>query len=355
MVQCQLFEFYCIGPLQRLEDRFSADVVRDVFGFHAKNEKWFRTTSPGADAGLVRTGSDEYRGLFEILSEHHVAFDLVDLGKSSLADFPSIVIPDAGRLDTATCRRLDAYVQAGGRLLLTGEAPKDLECAGETRVKKRHDRVRGTYIRIRKDDKQALKKPALDKLDLVYLDSGFVEYDLAPSATGLLRYIPAAMFGPPERCYYKTVSDIPCLIVNEHGKGRCVVFPWSIGTHYAKQKHPGHALLVAGAIDGPLGLERAVEVDAHPLVEICHRLDTEDRFEWVSLFNLTGQAGAAGFFEPVPMNDIEVRIRPRRPVKSARMLKAGREVNVSRMNDGRVSCVVPHLKHYEIVLIEYRD
>jgi hypothetical protein len=51
-----------------------------------------------------------------------------------------------------------------------------------------------------------------------------------------LGLIPQAMFGPPERCYYTTVSDIPALLVNRHGRGACAVFPWDVGAHYARQQ-----------------------------------------------------------------------------------------------------------------------
>jgi hypothetical protein len=355
MLQGQWVDFYCIGPLQRLEDRLSTDVVRDVFGFHARSERYFRHIRPVADVGLVKARAEEYRGLFDMLSEHHISFDLVALGRSRLSEFPALIVPDAGGLDATTCRKLDAYVEGGGLLLLTGEAPAGLKSAGTLRVRKRHDRVRGTYVRIRNEDKEVLKQPPLDELDLVFLDSGFVEYELAPSARGLLRYIPAAMFGPPEKCYYKEVSDIPCLIGNRRGEGACAVFPWPIGTHYAKQRHPGHAMLVVGAIEGLLGLERAVEVDASPLVEIQHMADEKGRFEWVSLLNISGQKGSSGFFEPIPMKDVVVRVRPRSPVASARLLKAGKELALSRGDDGQVSCSVPELKHYEVVVFHYDD
>ena len=34
---------------------------------------------------------------------------------------------------------------------------------------------------------------------------------------GLLRLIPGDMFGPPEKCYYRSVSDYPGLLYAEHG------------------------------------------------------------------------------------------------------------------------------------------
>ncbi len=355
MLQAQWVDFYCIGPLQRLEDRFSVDVVRDAFSFHARHETCFRGLRPGADVGLVASGAEAYRGLFDALSEHHVSFDLVSLDRSDLAAYPAIVVPDAARLDASACGKLDAYVSAGGRLLLNGGIPDGLKASGVKGVRKRHARIKGTYIRIRPDDKTRLRQKALGMLDLVYLEDALVEYDLADSAEGLLRYIPPAMFGPPERCYYTKVSDIPALIVNRHGRGACAAFPWDVAGHYAKQKHAGHALLLVGALEGPLGLERTIDVDASPLVEARHMVHAGGRFEWIGLVNLSGQKDAAGFFAPIPVRDAVVRLRPRRTVASARLLKAGTGIPVATEKDGQIRCTVPELGPYEVVLFTYKD
>ena len=353
MVQGQWVDFYCIGPLQRLEDRLALPAVQDVFRFHARNEAYFRGLRPAADAALIPAGGEEYRGLFDALSEHHVSFDLASAETSDLSAFPLVIVPEAGKLDPEACRKLDAYVEAGGRLLLTGEAPKGLKSAGVREVR-RHGRVPGTYIRIRPEDRRRLGQPSLEALDLVYLDGPMVEYGTEGSAEGLLRYIPPAMFGPPEKCYYKEVSDLPALLYHRHGRGACAVFPWSIGSHYAKMKHPGHALLVLGAIEGLLETPRTVRVQASPLVEIQHMRDAEGKFEWVSLANLSGQKDAPGYFEPVPMRDLAVEIRPRRAVASARLLKSGKDVAVESAGD-RATCRVPELGLYEVVLFTYRE
>ena len=104
------------------------------------------------------------------------------------------------------------------------------------------------------------------------------------------------------------------------------------------------------------GIRRcAVEVDGSPMVEIQHMIDEQGRFEWVSLVNISGNKGSAGFFEPVPMRDIVVRIRPRGPIASARLLKADEAAALPRADAGQVSCIVSELIHYEIVVFEYND
>jgi len=355
MLQGQWLDFYCIGPLQRLEDRLSIGVVRDAFAFHARHEAFFRDLQPRADVGLVHSRTDGYRGLFDALSEHHVTFDLASIGPSDLSAFPALAVPDAGRLDAASCRKLDAYVEGGGRLLLDGGIPEGLKAAGVKPGRTPHARSPGSYVRIRPEDRRMLRQPGLAALDLVFLDGDFAEVEPTDNAQGLLRHIPPAMFGPPEKCYYTAVSDAPGLVVNRHGKGACAAFPWDVGGHYARQKHAGHALLILGALEGALGLPRTMEVDASPLVEARHMAHAGGRFEWVGLINLTGQKDPAGFFEPVPVRDIAIRLRPRRDVASVRLLKAGMDIPLSRMDDGRIGCTVPKLGTYEVVVFTYKS
>ncbi|OHB66405.1 MAG: hypothetical protein A2Y77_04470 [Planctomycetes bacterium RBG_13_62_9] len=162
------------------------------------------------------------------------------------------------------------------------------------------------------------------------------------------------MFGPPEKCYYRSVSDHPALLVKKHGRGAVACFPWDIGSHYAQQCHQGHASLVMGAIDSVLGLDRRLRVTTSPLVEVTHRLGQDGRFEWVALFNHSGQQGKA-LHHPIPIRDIAIDLKPQKQVKAVRLLRAGSTLTFSPRQDGRVSITVPQLDHYEIALFEYAE
>jgi hypothetical protein len=170
---------------------------------------------------------------------------------------------------------------------------------------------------------------------------------------GLLRLIPGDMFGPPEKCYYRSVSDYPGLLYAEHGKGAAMCFPWGIGAHYQRQCHQGHARLVLGAVDSLLGPDRRLRVSACPLVEVTHRAGENGRFEWVALFNLSGQRGNA-LHAPVPMQRIRIDLEPRKRIKTVRLLRADTELPFSKRSD-RIEATIPQLDHYEVVLFEYAD
>lgn len=354
MVNGAWLDFYCIGPLQRQEDRLVLDLLSRLYGFHAANERWLIDTKPAGEVGLVRRGDNEYNGLLKILSENQVAFDLTGLDYEQLKRHRLVIVPDAGKLSRNQCSALDKYVSGGGKLLLTGKLPERLECIDSIEYKHTRATERGAYIRIRPEDRSRLSQANLQKLDLVFLQGPFHVYEPKAKTDGLLRLIPADMFGPPEKCYYRHVSNHPALFYKQTGRGAVAFFPWDIGSHYEQQCHAGHASLVMGTIDHLLGLDRRLVVTASPLVEVTHRTGSNGKFELVGLFNHSGQRGKA-LHQPIPITGIRIELKSGKSVKSVRLLKAERRLDFKTGEDGRIHVQVPQLGHYEIVLFEYKS
>jgi len=354
MVNGAWLDFYCIGPLQRQEDRLNLNLLRQLYHFHAANEQWLTGTNPAGEVGLVPQAKNEYDGLFQILSENHISFNLTNIDHGQLKRCSLVIVPDADKLNLSQCSVLDNYVSNGGKLLLTGKLPAELKCIGSIEYTNTRPTERGSYIRIRPEDRVRLDQPDLQKLDLVFLQSHFHIYNPKAQADGLLRLIPSDMYGPPEKCYYRSVSDYPALFYKITGKGSAAFFPWDIGAHYKQQSHAGHASLVIGTIDNLLHLKRRLVVEASPLVEVTHRIGQNSKFEWISLFNHSGQRGIA-LHQPVPLPGIQIDLKPKKPIKGVRLLKAGRELDFKTSPDSRVHVKVPQLDHYEIVLFEYKS
>lgn len=352
MVNGTWLDFYCIGPLHGQEDRLGLDRVRDIYRFHAEHEKWLTDTEEIADVGLVIDGvrrSDDYWGMFKILSQSHIPFNLVSLNESQLSKYPTLIVPFSDHLNSNHSNMLDEYVQNGGRLLLCGPVPQSLQCAG-LRDQRKIDEQKGTYIRIRDEDRQHFGQPILDKLDLVYLKGDLWTYEANDDVNGLLRYIPPAMFGPPEKCYYTEVSDIPCFYSQKYGKGAVACIPWRIGEHYENQGHQGHAALVKGALN-ELQSPQRLKVNTSSLVEVNHRKGKKEQFEWISLINHSGLIDEV-LHQPVPIHKISISVKPSFAVKKMRLLKAGKSIPFNRRDNGWIECEVPQLDYYEVVLLE---
>jgi hypothetical protein len=83
-----------------------------------------------------------------------------------------------------------------------------------------------------------------------------------------------------------------------------------------------------------------------------HRADRAGQFEWVSLYNHSGQLDKV-IGAPVPIRDVTVEIIPATPVKRARLLKSGESLPLKPGAAGGVTCTVPVLNAYDVVLFEY--
>jgi hypothetical protein len=353
MINGAWVDFYCIGPLHRQEDRLGLDIVRDIYRFHAANERYLVDTKPAAQVALFPGENTEYMGIFQILCENQIPFELVQLDLPRLEKYEIVIVPGADGLTDRQIDALDRYIERGGKALITGRIPEKLQCLSSLKFKETRAPEKGSYIRIRLEDRERLDRPILDELDLVFLQGVFHVFEPDDQTDGLLRLIPGDMFGPPEKCYYRNVSDVPALFYRQYGKGFAAYFPWEIGSHYQQQCHQGHANLVLGAMQNLPGLKRNLNVESHPLIEVTHRQDSSEKFEWVALYNHSGQREKA-LHAPLPINNIKIDLRPARPVKAVRLLKGERELEFSAGLNGRLSLTVPELKHYEIVLFEYK-
>ncbi|MHC4074327.1 MAG: beta-galactosidase trimerization domain-containing protein, partial [Planctomycetota bacterium] len=345
-------DFYCIGPLQRLEDRAGIGPISNIYRFHAANEKWMLHTESAADVGLVRHDGDDYWGWVQILSENHIPFDLVSFRHSDLERYRALIVPQSGSVNASDARALDAYVKGGGRLLLSGRIPDGLDCMGQATLKKTWPLRHSMYVRIRSEDKEELDVDGLKDFDLVQLRGDFHEYQLAPGTEQMLRLIHDVMYGPPEKCYYRSVSDIPVLFVREHGDGTVASFPFRIGAMYREWGNPGHAMLAAGTLDNLLQTGRRLKIESSPLVEATHRQDPDGRFEWVALYNHSGRLENS-FHPPIPIDNIRISLKDSRPIRKVTSLTDHNELIQTRTSSVETQIVLPRLDVFEIVLVEY--
>ncbi len=352
MVNGAWLDFYCIGPLQRLEDRAALGPLSDIYRFHAANEKWLLNTESAAEVGLVRRDSDDYWGWIQILSENHIPFDLVSFRHSDLDRYKTLIVPKSGGVDADDCRALDAFVKAGGKLLLSGRIPDALTCLGRPAHKKTWPQRHSMYVRIRPEDKEKLDLAGLKDFDLVHLRGDFHEYEPTSGTKQMLRLIHDVMYGPPEKCYYKSISDIPALFLREHGEGIAACLPFRIGAMYREWGNHGHSMLAVGTLDNLLEGGRRLEVESSPLVEVTHRRGPEGKFEWIALYNHSGRLENS-FHPPVPIRNIKLNLKPSASINRITSLTNGKSLSGARTSSNEMRISLPRLHVFEIVLVEY--
>jgi hypothetical protein len=347
-------DFYCLGPLQRLEDRAGLGPASDVYRFHAANEQWLQQTESAAEVGLMYHSGDDYQGWNQLLSEHHIPFDVVSMQHSDLSRYKALIVPESDLVGADDARALDEWVNQGGKLLLSGRMPDGLACLGRPALKKTWPERHSMYLRIRPEDKAKLAKNALKDYDVSHLRGEFFEYEAAAGNAPLLKLIHDVTYGPPEKCYIHSVSDIPGLWTRQHGKGMAAILPFSIGTMYGEWGNQSHTLLAVGTLDNILDSGRRLRVKTSPLVEVTHRRDPKNRFEWVAFLNHSGQLETT-IHEPIPIHHLKVQLKSKRGINRVCSLTNNATLAPKDIASGEIEIVLPRLNVFEIVLIEYEQ
>ena len=370
--------FVVIGRLDKQDDRRCLEMVKNVFAFHAKNHDVLGQTRSLSRVCCVNPrhsamfGSGaEYRGIFKILSESAIPFDVIDDDRLDAPDLPrkldtyhTIILPDTRILSDSACKALDEFVFKGGRLLATGRCASlrtstdersswGLKSLGISAPEKTYPAAQGRYLRASGEDKSLLAQKAFDDMDLVYLTGEFLEFATPEGSSGHLRFISDSMFGPPERCLVGPDTPAPGLLYRRHGKGATVYFPWKPGEHYENRSHDGHDALALGALFGMLGFGRTITIEpAQRLLEISSRQDLQGKFEWIGLVNHSGNNGTA-LVDCIALRDIAVTVQPAKKVSRVKLLKADLQLDFTVTNQGRLTCIIPRIDRFEILVLEY--
>ena len=339
LANCGGLDYYLIGRLDNHRDRSGYDAVKRVFGYHAEHfESTYKGLRPNSEILLVRDGSDgdaEYRGWFRMLAEGHFFFDVVTIERLPSVDLDSygaIALPDTKYLGDESASLLDVYVEKGGTLIATGESglydealePRwacALQSLGIRRVRGVRRDLRSALLEI--DDPSLF--PGLANRDLLYFGDTFIFADYVDLSDGFLRYIPPHNYGPPERCYWTQVTEMPGLRVTSHGSGRGIHIPWLPGGLYHREGYDNTLLFIWDVLR-MAGLA-PVEGNLSPMVEITRSGNMERGFTLIQLVNGAGHFGNS-FFDPPTMRDLSFSIPFLR-----------RPADVCCLNGGRVDVV----------------
>lgn len=315
------------------EDRQALIAARPVFDWHSRHEDLYVGQRNAARVLLMRGQSSSYRGFFRLLSEQHVPFAVTDTLPDPSRTWDLVIAPSGAPAE------LEAYVRAGGRLLVAGLTPPSTMLPANSVVGRR-PRIRGSW---RIHDRAWL--PSLKDTDLLLLDGEYVE--LSPLDTPLLTLIPPAMFGPPEKVWVdKKETTVPGLIVAKHGQGEMAYVPWDVGGLYYRHSSHGHAGLMIDVIDRLLPRGRHLKTNAHPLVEITVMEQPARGRTLIHLVNMSGHADTA-YFAPIELRDLTIEIA--QPFAQVTAMRANQRLPVTRSANA-TRFTLPALHAYDVLV-----
>ncbi len=244
-------DYYCMGRLDTLEDRSALKKVKEVFALHALSSQFFDNTEPVAEVLLRRTNgwviSEEEKGWITLLTEFHILFTEATEEKLLTLDlqlYSLIILCDSWNLKETEAELLDAYVQGGGRLLATGrtgffdavQGKRKKPLLASLGIEQIHDiEVDATSsLFLVKEEEKAAFFPSLTDIDVLPVGEHSIHVQKETNADALLSTIPAHPYGPPECCFYPSVSLQSGMIQHCYGNGRSLYMPWYPLSFYAR-------------------------------------------------------------------------------------------------------------------------
>ena len=301
-----------IGSFPDYPDRENFEAVKEVFHFHRKYERLFagirRVDKKAVVLVKPQGDSAEYRGIFRMLKEAHILFDVVSVRAEEellkrLQDASHVIFPGTGSDELkAALLKSPACIIASGAAFAEDEAL--LKEVFGIRLGKKLSPVRGSYLMT--TPKTVFK--SFPERDWVYLDMEAFETEKL-SAEGWLPLVSAARYGPPERCFGHEITDVFMVSVAAE---KNIYFPFRIGSLYYQQGYEDFKKILLDVICAVRPVRQAVVIDAVRQAEVFYdRISGTEGL--LQVINLSGFNGTT-VFTPLPLPEMTVRFTGEKPV-----------------------------------------
>jgi hypothetical protein len=371
------------------EDRRIYDTAGPVMRWHKANERYLVNRIPIATVGLVWSqrstdffGRDDpegrvdapYAGFMHALVRARIPYLPINIDDiDTAASIRTLILPNVGAMSDAQSAAIRRFVEKGGSLVATGETGLYTESgdprpdfvladsfgchrAGEP-LPPRASRTGAslhTYLRLPGDVRgrhDVLR--GFDGTDVVAFGGMLAPLRVDPGATVVTTFVPPFPTYPPETAWMRQPStDIPGIVVSQHGRARVVYLAADLDRRYATEHLPDHARLLANVVHWAAGPTIPLEVRGTGLLD-CHLYAQPGRLI-LHLVNLTSEATwRAPLDELIRVGPFEVSVLlPASQTRaSARLLVAGKTVKAPIAN-ARAAFRVESIDDHEVVVIE---
>nr|MDA3943111.1 hypothetical protein [Bacteroidota bacterium] len=358
-----------MGDMRNYEDERGFEVIKVVYAYHKKNEKYYGDYKSTAKIAIIKQDywpggpvMEEMRGIEQLLKEEHVQFDLV-LKKylsdrfDKLKNYKIIVLGHLQNFTDEEIETLEKLTDEGVNIIATNqtlidspEALKDL--FGAQVIEKELDAFK-YYLQLK--DQDIIKRQ--DKLHQAFLKCNFMKCEFDAESQLFFPLLDKGREGPPEMIGGHVPTGWYGASILDKNNAKTVYIPWEIGRMYYTYGFFAHRDILLDVIDyiNP-EIMQGFKTNAPPQVEITfnkfrYNSDTTDSYNKyiMNLINLSGFNGRS-YFEPLEVNninfEIKVAIRPRKVYG----LKSGETIKFE--GDSIIKFTLDHLQDFEAIVIE---
>lgn len=317
-----------MGDMRNYEDERGFDVIKEVFAYHKKNEKYYGDFQSEAKIAIIKQDywpggpvMEEMRGIEQILKEEHIQFDLI-LKKylanrfEKLRNYKIIVLGHLNNFSVEEIETLRKLTEEGVNIIAANQSlidtPEALnELFGVTIQEKELDAFK-YYVQLK--DQDIIKRQ--DKLHQAFLKCNFMKCEFDKECQLFLPLLDKGREGPPEMIGGHVPTGWYGMSILDKNAAKTVYIPWEIGRMYHQYGFLAHRDIFLDIIDyiNP-EIMHGFRTNAPPQVEITfnkfrYNSDPTDSYDKyiINLINLSGFNGRS-YFEPMKIANIQFEIK----------------------------------------------
>jgi hypothetical protein len=358
-----------MGDMRNYEDERGFEVIKEVYAYHKKNEKYYGDYQSTAKIAIIKQDywpggpvMEEMRGIEQLLKEEHVPFDLI-LKKylsqrfDKLKDYKIIVLGHLQNFTDEEIETLKKLTEEGVNIIATNQTmadnPEALEELFGARVIEKEMDAFKYYVQLK--DQDIIQRQ--DKLHQAFLKCNFMKCEFDKECRLFLPLLDKGREGPPEMIGGHEPTGWYGLSILDKNKAKTVYIPWEIGRMYHIYGFFAHRDILLDVIDyiNP-EIMQEFKTNAPPQVEITfnkfrYNSDTTDTYNKyiINLINLSGFNGRS-YFEPLEVNNIKFEIKVDTKPKKAYGLKSGKTIKFE--GDSIIKFTLDNLQDFEAIVIE---
>lgn len=332
-------DYFLIGRLDNHMDRSAFQRIKKVYAFHAAQEEAYRGLKSMAEVLLKRTHrwviSPEEKGWVRTLTECHIPFAEIlptEFMDVDLKRYRLLILPDIKYISPEEAEKIDGFVRGGGKVIATGETglyetyvgfqkKQILQCLGVKKIKEIRQDMVSAMLLVEDKDKKIFS--SYEDTDVIPIGDSFIFIETVNGAETYFKLIPPHPYGPPERCYFTEITEIPGLTRFSYGDGYSISIPWFPGTFYNLGGHSNPFWFMKDVLLNLCKI-RPIARELNPMIEVS--LSKRQNGElFVQLVNNSGCFGLS-FFDPIPMYRCKLEIPVEKEPKSVTSLFTGQKV-----------------------------
>jgi hypothetical protein len=350
-------------------------IAGEITRFHRRWQDVYDGMHPSAKTALVRPdrlaqpaaeyqrSTAEFRGIYAALQQVHIPFDvipqehIVGMGENaSLQRYSVIVLPDLGDLSLDAAELLDALVADGGRLVTTGSTALgsggrvQLGCLAAERqlaVTTKPELLWSTYIAPTQAGATGDANTYTYRGPIAPVYGAYHFCQWKPSAEHRRALLARAPYGPPEKAYGNVQVGHPGYVRADHGRGRSVVIPWTIGRTYHDLGLSVVRDLLYEVVEQLLAGDEVLGADLPEQVELTlHRTGTDTV---IHLINMSG-VRRTNFGPPIRVPGGVLRLSGVNTGATAHALVGDVACEVTHQGD-TLTVMLPEFGLFEVIVV----